>query len=99
MHWERDFSLLRQDLAAHCICGEQLVQPTHALEIPGDMQANIETLIILFVCWDKWLILSHFPNGFLLLSALALVRTIKLRLKLNAISLENQVCSALCFPC
>ena len=63
---------LTEDLAATCVPGEQLVQPSCAQEISGDMQTKMETFIVLFGCWDKWLILSHFPNRFSFLSVLTL---------------------------
>lgn len=59
---------LTADLAATCVPGEHLVLPSHAQEIAGDMQTKMETFIVLFGCWDKWLILSHFPNIFLFIS-------------------------------
>jgi len=86
-------------LAATGVPGEQLVHPSWAQEMSGDMQTKMETFIVLFECWDKWLIISHFPNRFSFLTVLILLQTAKLRLKLNAMSLESQVCSLLCFPC
>lgn len=77
--------------AAACVPGEQLVQPSHAQKISGDMVI----LIVLFGCWDKWLILYHFPCRFSFLSVLTILRITKLKLNLNAISLESQVCIVL----
>lgn len=70
---------LTADLAAICVHGEQLVQPSCTQEIAGHIKTKMEIVIALFGCWDKCLILPYYPSRFSFLSVLTLLRTSKLR--------------------